>query len=124
MIKLNITEIDDKIFIDNACRIHYKSKKCKSCKKWKQHNNKIGKIYKNNGKINSKTLKLVSKLSNKCDKCSSNNPKKCNSRIISFVKFQLCFFNIFTYCSKCENKCDDQHKVKVIAMVFFSISIF
>ena len=77
-IKLNIFD-DDKNIIENACKINNKSKKCKSCKKWKQINNKIGKIYKNNGKINSKTLKLVSKLSNKCDKCSSNNPKKCNS---------------------------------------------
>ena len=81
-IKLNILENNDKTFIDNACRIYYKSKKCKSCKKYKQSNNKIGKIYKNNGKINSKTLKLSGKLSTKCDKCASNKPKKCNSRQI------------------------------------------
>ena len=80
-IKLNIFD-DDKNIIENACKINNKTKKCKSCKKWKQINNKIGKIYKNNGKINSKTLKLSGKLSTKCDKCASNKPKKCNSRQI------------------------------------------
>ena len=81
-IKLNILENNDKTFIDNACRIYYKSKKCKSCKKYKQSNNKIGKIYKKNVKISSTTLKLHNKLSTKCDKCSSKKTKKCNSKQI------------------------------------------
>jgi hypothetical protein len=81
-IKLNIFESKDEILIDNACRIHYKSKKCKSCKKYIQSNNKIGKIYKKNGKIHSTTLKVHNKLSNKCDKCSSIKTKKCNSKQI------------------------------------------
>jgi hypothetical protein len=82
VIKLNILEKNDEKFIEEACKLHYKSKKCKSCKKYKQINNKIGKIYKKNGKINSKTLKLYNKFSNKCDKCSSINAKKCNSKQI------------------------------------------
>jgi len=80
-IKLNIL-YDNKNIIENACKIYYKSKKCKSCKKYKQVNNKIGKVYKNNGKVNSKTLKLSNKLSIKCDKCSSNRTKKCNPKQI------------------------------------------
>ena len=56
-IKLNILENNDKTFIDNACRIYYKSKKCKSCKKYKQSNNKIGKIYKKNVILNK--LKII-----------------------------------------------------------------
>ena len=77
-IKLNMFESNNETFIENACRVYYKSKKCKLCKKYIQSNNKIGKIYKN-GKIPSQqTLKLHNKLSNKCDKCSSKKTKKCN----------------------------------------------
>lgn len=75
--KLNILQENDNIFIENACKLHYKSLKCKSCKKYKQINKKIGKIYKKNGKVNNKTLKLFNKVSKKCDNCSSNNTKKC-----------------------------------------------
>ena len=82
VIKLNVLDDNEKNIINDACKIYYKSKKCKSCKKYKQINNKIGKIYKNNGKINSETLKLYNKLNNKCDKCSSNKTKKCNSKQI------------------------------------------
>jgi hypothetical protein len=81
--EIKLTDFNDENkLIEKACRIHYKSKKCNSCKKYKQINNKIGKIYKNNGKVNSKTLKLYSKLSNKCDKCSRTKTKKCNSKQI------------------------------------------
>ena len=77
---INILDDNNTNLIENACRIHYKSKKCKSCKKYKIINNKIGKIYKNNGKVNSKTMKIYNKLSENCDKCSSNKAKKCNSK--------------------------------------------
>ena len=84
VIKLDILEDNNENIIKDACRIYYKSKKCKSCKKYKQINNKIGKIYKSNGKINSKTKKMSNKLSKKCDKCSSNKTKKCNFKQIKF----------------------------------------
>ncbi len=80
--RLNLLEKNDEKFIERACRLHYKSKKCKSCKKYKQSNNKIGKIYKKNGKISSKTLKKHNKLSKRCDICASNNTKRCNSKQI------------------------------------------
>jgi len=82
VIKLNILENSDEKFIEEACKLHYKSKKCKSCTKYKQINNKIGKIYKKTGKIKSKTLKLHNNFRNKCDKCLSNSTKKCNSNQI------------------------------------------
>ena len=86
--KLNILKDNDEKFVENACKIHYKSLKCKSCKKYKQINNKIGNIYKKNGKIKPKTLKLYNKFSSECDKCSSLNTKKCSpTQIKKYSKY-------------------------------------
>jgi hypothetical protein len=82
VVKLDILEDDDENIIKKACRVYNRSKKCKSCKKYRQLNNKIGKIYKSNGKVNVKTLKLSNKLSRKCDKCLLNKTKKCNAKQI------------------------------------------
>lgn len=41
--KLNILEENNDVFVKNACKIFYKSKKCKSCKKYKKLNNKLSK---------------------------------------------------------------------------------
>ena len=73
-LKLNLLEDSDETVVRKACSMHYKSKKCKSCKTYKQLNNKMTK---KNGKVNSKAF---TKISNQCDKCVSNNLKKCNSR--------------------------------------------
>ena len=37
-------------------------------------------MYKKNGNINKKTLKLHNNLSKKCDKCSNNTTKECSSK--------------------------------------------
>ena len=74
----DILENNDKQFIEKACKIFYKSKKCKSCKRYKKINDKMLQNKKNSKiKIKVKTLKLLSK---QCDKCSSNKTKKCNSK--------------------------------------------
>jgi len=72
--KINLLETDNNKFIESACKIRYKSLKCKSCKKYLQLNKKL------KNKQSSKTLKLHNKYSLICDKCSTTNPKKCTSK--------------------------------------------
>lgn len=79
-IKLEEEKVKEGKFIKKYCKIHYKSLKCKVCKKYLKSNKNIGKMYKKNGNINKKTLKLHNNLSKKCDKCSNNTTKECSSK--------------------------------------------
>lgn len=79
-VKLDFLHDTDEEFIDKGCRVRLKSSKCKSCKKYKQVNDKIGKLMKKKRKIPSKTIKLYNKVNKECDKCSSHKTTKCNTK--------------------------------------------
>jgi len=78
--KLNDVELNDKKNVEKLCKGYYKSLKCKSCKKYKQVNDKILKTgKKNTKKITNTSIKLWQKYGKMCDKCStSKKTKKCN----------------------------------------------
>ena len=66
------------------CPVHFKSLKCKSCKKNSEMISKISKKQMNaylknkTYKISNKTEQKLSKQLAKCKKCKNNNTKKCN----------------------------------------------
>ena len=75
-------KLEEEKYIKKNCKIHYKSLKCKVCKKYLKSNKNLGKMFKKNGYINKKTLKLHNHWSKKCDKCSNNTTKECSSKQI------------------------------------------
>lgn len=79
--KFKVDENDK--FFQYACRIHYKSRKCKTCKKYIKSNKNMGKLLKKNvqlSDISPKTLKRHFKISERCDKCAETNAKKCTPK--------------------------------------------
>ena len=66
------------------CAVHFKSLKCKSCKKSREMNTKEIKkqlkaqLKKKTYKLSKKTEEKIVKQMSKCDRCKNNKTKKCN----------------------------------------------